>query len=75
MRMGTSKLAKSQWRVYFHYLIGADREIRHVSEVHRMLAANYEDYIRAFNLAGYSEANFLREDQGTMRRGLFVAMK
>ncbi len=58
VRMGTSKLAKSQWRVYFHYLIGADREIRHVSEVHRMLAANYEDYIRAFNLAGYSKTRF-----------------
>ncbi len=75
VRMGASKLTKSEWRVYFHYLIGTNGEIKHAREVHRMLAANYEDYIRAFNLAGYNETNFLREDQGTMRRGLFVAMK
>jgi len=75
VRMGTSKLTRSQWLVYFHYLIGKDGEIKHVREVHKMLAADYEDYIRAFNLAGYSETRFLKEDQWTRSRGLFVAMK
>jgi len=75
VRMGTSKLTRSQWLVYFHYLIGTDGEIKHAREVHRMLAANHDDYIRAFNLAGYSNARFLKEDQWTTRRGLFVALK
>ena len=75
VRMGTSKLTRSQWLVYFHYLIGKDGEIKHVREVHKMPAADYEDYIRAFNLAGYSETRFLKEDQWTRSRGLFVAMK
>lgn len=75
VRMGTSKLTRSQWLVYFHYLIGTDGEIKHAREVHKMLAADYEDYVRAFNLAGYSETRFLKEDQWTRSRGLFVAMK
>jgi len=75
VRMGTSKLTRSQWLVYFHYLIGTDGEIKHVCEVHKMIAADYEDYVKAFNLAGYSEIRFLKEDQWTGSRGLFVAMK
>ncbi len=75
VRMGTSKLTRSRWLVYFHYLIGTDGEIKHVGEVHRMLAANDEDYLRAFKLAGYSKIRFLKEDQWTIRRGLFVAVK
>ncbi len=75
VRMGTSKLTRSQWLVYFHYLIGTDGEIKHAREVHKMLAADYEDYVRAFNLAGYSETKFLKEDQWTRSRGLFVATK
>lgn len=75
VRMGTSKLTRSQWLVYFHYLIGTDGEIKHVCEVQKMIAADYEDYVKAFNLAGYSEIRFLKEDQWTRSRGLFVAMK
>jgi cyclopropane fatty-acyl-phospholipid synthase-like methyltransferase len=75
VRMGTSKLAKSRWLVYFHYLIGTDGEIKHAHEVHKMLAADYEDYLRAFSLAGYSKPQFLKENQWTTRRGLFVALK
>jgi len=75
VRMGTGKLTGSQWLVYFHYLIGTDGEIKHVREIHKMLAADYEDYIIAFNLAGYSEIRFLEEDKWAIRRGLFVAMK
>lgn len=75
IRMGTSKLTRSHWLVYFHYLIGTDGEIKHVREVHKMLAADYQDYVRAFNLAGFSETRFLKKDQWTRSRGLFVAMK
>jgi len=75
VRMGTSKLTKSQWLVYFHYLIGTDGEIKHAHEVHKMLAADYEDYLRAFSLAGYSKPQFLKKDQWTTSRGLFVALK
>jgi hypothetical protein len=73
--MGTSKLAKSQWLVYFHYLIGTDGEIKHTREVHKMLAADYEDYLRAFNLTGYNKPQFLKKDQWTTSRGLFLALK
>jgi hypothetical protein len=75
VRMGTSKLTRSQWLVDFHYLIGTDGEIKHAREVHKLLAADYEDYLRAFNLAGYSKTRFLKEDQWTIRRGLYVALK
>jgi hypothetical protein len=75
VRMGTSKLTKSRWLVYFHYLIGTDGEIKHAHEVHKMLAADYEDYLRAFNLAGYNKPQFLKKDQWTTSRGLFVALK
>lgn len=75
VRMGTSKLTGSQWLVYFHYLIGTDGEIRHVHEIHKMLGADYEDYVEAFSVAGYSETRFLKENQWTRSRGLFIATK
>jgi len=75
VRMGTSKLTRSQWLVHFHYLIGTDGEIKHVREVHEMLVADHDDYVRAFDLAGYSETRFLKENQWARSRGLFVAMK
>lgn len=75
VRMGTSKLTGSQWLVYFHYLIGTDGEIRHFHEIHKMLSADYEDYVEAFSVAGYSETRFLKENQWTRNRGLFIATK
>ncbi len=75
VRMGTSQLTRSKWLVNFHYLIGTDGEIQHAHEIHKMLAADYEDYVEAFSVAGYSETRFLEEDQWTRSRGLFVAMK
>jgi len=75
VRMGTSKLTRSQWLVYFHYLIGTDGKIEHTHEIHKMLAADYEDYVKAFNLAVYSEVRFLKENQWAGSKGLFVAMK
>lgn len=75
VRMGTSKLSASHWLVHFHYLIGKDGKIKHAREIHKMLAADCEDYVKAFDLAGYSETEFLKDDRWTRSRGLFVAMK
>jgi ubiquinone/menaquinone biosynthesis C-methylase UbiE len=75
VRMGTSRLTKTHWLVYFHYLIGGDGRIRHTEETHRMISAEYEDYLKAFNMAGYSQIKFLGENDWTRSRGLFVAMK
>lgn len=75
VRMGTSTLARSQWLVYFHYLIGTEGEIKHLRETHKMLLADYEDYVKAFTLAGYDKIKFLGENGWTRARGLFVALK
>jgi len=75
VRMGTSKLTKSHWLIHFHYLIGINGEVKHTKEIHRMILSNYEDYIRAFNLAGYDEVKFLGKNEWTRTRGLFVARK
>lgn len=75
VRMGTSKLAGSQWLVYFHYLIGTNGQIEHVKEIHRMLAANYEDYVKAFSSAGFRNTRFLEKDLWSNSRGLFIATK
>jgi SAM-dependent methyltransferase len=74
-RMGTSKLTESYWQVHFHYLIGINGEIKHVKEIHKMIVADYEDYVKGFNLAGYHEIKFLGENEWTRIRGLFVAVK
>jgi SAM-dependent methyltransferase len=74
-RMGTSKLTGAHWLIYFHYLIGIGGEIKHKKETHKMIAANYEDYVKAFNLAGYSEVKLLGENEWTRSRGLFIATK
>jgi hypothetical protein len=58
-----------------HYLIRKDGEIKHARETHRMLAADYEDYIEAFDLAGYAKTRFLKKNLWTRSRGLFVAVK
>lgn len=75
VRMATSKLTRTQWLVFMHYLIGTDGDIKHVQEIHKMLAADYEDYIEAFNLAGYKKAIFYEEDLWPQSRGLFIAIK
>jgi SAM-dependent methyltransferase len=75
VRMGTSELSSSHWLVHFHYLIGKDGKIKHAQEIHKMLSVDYEDYVKAFDLAGYKETRFLRENDWTRNRGLFVAMK
>lgn len=57
-----------------HYSVGQEGKIKHVKEIHKMIACNYEEYLKAFKLAGYKEANFLGENQWTRSRGLFVAL-
>jgi SAM-dependent methyltransferase len=74
-RMGTSKLTKLHWLVHFHYLTGINGEIKHTKEIHKMIAADYEDYVRGFNRAGYNEIKFLGENEWTRTRGVFVAIK
>jgi SAM-dependent methyltransferase len=75
VRMGTSRLTRLHWLVYFHYLIGIDGRIKYTKETHRMILADYEDYVKAFNLAGYRQIKFLGENEWTRSRGLFMAMK
>jgi ubiquinone/menaquinone biosynthesis C-methylase UbiE len=74
-RMGTSKLTESQWLVHFHYLIGINGEIKRTNETHKMIAADYEDYVKGFKLAGYNQIKFLGENEWTRTRGLFAATK
>jgi SAM-dependent methyltransferase len=74
-RMGMSKFSGSYWLVQFHYLIGISGEIKYTKETHKMIAADYEDYVKGFNLAGYKEIKFLGENEWTRTRGLFVATK
>jgi len=74
-RMATSKLADPYWLVYFHYLVGVDGVIKYTKEIHKMIAADYEDYVRAFNQAGYDNVKFLGGKNWTRARGLFVAIK
>ncbi len=74
-RMGTSKLKDERWLVFLHYLIGEGGEIRYVREVHKMLALDYEDYMKAFTSAGFKDVKFLRENLWDRCRGLFVAYK
>ena len=74
-RMGTTGIVGSTWFVFFHYLIGERGKIKHVKEVHRMLAVDDQDYIKAFESAGFGETKFLRENLWDACRGLFIAAK
>ena len=74
-RMGTSEIVGSKWFVFFHYLIGKGGKIEYVREVHRMLAVDNQDYIKAFESAGFTDTKFLRENLWDGCRGLFIAAK
>jgi SAM-dependent methyltransferase len=75
VRMATSKIDRSQWLVFMHYLIGREEEIRYYKEVHKMIVADCEDYLEAFKLAGFKDAIFLKENLWNGCRGLFVALE
>jgi SAM-dependent methyltransferase len=75
VRMATSKIVRSNWLIFMHYLIGEKGGIRHVRELHKMLAVDYEDYINTFKLTGFKDVKFLKENLWDSCRGLFVATK
>jgi len=74
-RMATSRIVKSKWLISMHYLIGEKGEIRHVEELHKMLALDYEDYVKAFGSTRFKEVEFLKENLWDNCRGLFIARK
>lgn len=74
-RMATSKMVKSQWLVFMHYLLGQKGKIGYFTEIHEMLAADHEDYIQAFEDAGFREITFVKEGLWNGSRGLFIATK
>jgi len=75
VRMATSKIAKSKWLIFMHYLIGKKGEIRHIRELHKMVLLDYEDYLKAFELAQFYDIKFLKNNLWDGCRGLFVARK
>jgi ubiquinone/menaquinone biosynthesis C-methylase UbiE len=74
-RMSTSRIAKSKWLIFMHYLVGENGKIRYFQETHEMLALDYEDYLKAFQMAGFSNVDFLKDNVWDGCRGLFVAYK
>ena len=75
VRMATSKSARSKWLIFMHYLIGEKGEIRYVRELHKMLALDYQDYIKAFESTRFKDIKFLKEKLWDGCRGLFIATK
>jgi ubiquinone/menaquinone biosynthesis C-methylase UbiE len=72
-RMATSKILRSEWIIFMHYLIAEKGKIKYLKELHKMLAAEYEDYIKVFDLAGLKNVRFLKENLWDGNRGLFIA--
>jgi len=75
VRMATSKIVGSKWIVFMHYLVGEKGKISYSREVHKMLALNYADYVKAFREAGFKETQYLTENLWENCRGLFVTTK
>ena len=75
VRMATSEIERSRWLIFMHYLIGEKGEIGYVREVHEMLALDYQDYVKAFELTRFENVKFLKENLWDGCRGLFVAKK
>jgi ubiquinone/menaquinone biosynthesis C-methylase UbiE len=72
-RMATSRMLGSKWIIFMHYLIAEKGEIKYFKELHKMLAVEYEDYIKAFDLSGFKNVRFLKENLWEGNRGLFIA--
>jgi trans-aconitate methyltransferase len=75
VRMATSKIVRSKWLIFMHYLIGEKDEIRYVRELHKMLALDYQDYVKAFESTWFKDVKFLKENLWDCCRGLFIATK
>jgi ubiquinone/menaquinone biosynthesis C-methylase UbiE len=72
-RMATSKILRRKWIIFMHYLIAEKGKIKYFKELHKMLAVEYEDYIKAFDLAGFKNVRLLKENLWDGSRGLFIA--
>jgi SAM-dependent methyltransferase len=75
VRMTMSKIVKSRWLLIMHYLVKEDGKIKHLKEVHRMLALNSQDYVKALNIAGFREIKFLNKKFWEGNRGFFIVNK
>jgi len=75
VRMATSIISRSIWLIHMHYLLGKKKEIKYFAEVHKMLALDYQDYVRAFELAKFEDIMYLTENLWDGCRGLFLARK
>jgi ubiquinone/menaquinone biosynthesis C-methylase UbiE len=75
VRMATSKIVGSRWIVSMHYLVGEKGKISYSREVHKMLALNYADYVKAFGEAGFKDTQYLTENLWENCRGLFITTK
>lgn len=75
VRMATSEIVRSRWLISMHYLIGEKGEIGYARELHKMLALDYEDYVKAFESTRFRNMKFLRENLWDGCRGLFVATR
>lgn len=75
VRMATSKIARSVWIISMHYLVGEKGKISYFREVHKMLALNHADYVKAFKEAGFKDIQYLTEGLWESCRGLFVTIK
>jgi len=75
VRMATSRIRSSTWSIFMHYLVGKKGKIEHFTEIHRMLALNQSDYIKAFKSAGFKAPEYVTENLWIQCRGLFVATR
>lgn len=75
VRMATSRIVRSKWLILMYYLIGEKGEIRHVREIHKMLALDYQDDIKAFESTRFKDIEFLKEKLWDGCKGLFIATR
>jgi hypothetical protein len=73
--MSTSKIVGSRWLILMHYLIGKNEQISYVAETHKMLALDYQDYVKAFESSKLKVKTYLNENLWDGCRGLFIAGK
>jgi SAM-dependent methyltransferase len=74
VRMATSKIEDTRWKVTMHYLIGREGVITYSKEIHAMLALSQPEYVQAFEHAGY-KVKYVTDELWDNCRGLFIAIK
>jgi hypothetical protein len=75
VRITLSRIENSKWLLIMNYLIKDNGNVKHFKEVHKLLALNCQDYIRALRMTGFKEAKFLNKEFWKGNRGLFIATK